>query len=884
MEASGGEGIPAPQGFDEQFARALAAAGVISAGGIGLDASADDLALHLQWLVQTSRSIVEWEQPPERWHIDSDVAALANAWQTHVCDLARVPRLEVIAGGVGDILSSVEVLSSSGVGAGSVHLLLPASGMEESFGLPLRLGFLEDAASQQFAKDFFARNQQDGVVRVGPAHHADLLVIPHGFRDAILSLQSSPQRSAGCVLILGDLDEPLHIPLMTEVRTAGLAVLRAPAPSYPQLLSTILSELSLGSFLDEALFTSRPPEQPPIMFAARALVEQARMSLVHAAAQGSSSASIRSRDSDLDLLRLRADTDSRDRVDWMRVTPARDLHALIKPRASRQASTPPRHLQADVRDARGLSTTEALVRGEVYSLFVTIAPRPTRMKMAIADTAFDEWLLQPSVRGHDLNVVFSQAPRKGERRRAQVSRLHLPPIGMPEHGCEFTIRAEPGDDAFEARITVLYRNRVLQTARVVARVRNAGESVPLDLRLAVIDVEGADAAATREPFEAALILNDSGFGPSVTSVAGDEAVVTNIGNLKDVAKAISKAITLFTDKDRVGGLTEQERVDLITAVALPGSQLWSYLREGFPKAVLEAKRVQVMEAAIGAMLPVELFYRMPAPAPGAKLCEGGPPDTDRLCSKCPAPSDAPSVACMNQFWGFQTVFERRGLKLDVPLGAVATLKVADGLAAPLRIESAVYGTSDVVDAAVPATASPEQRPSVQARRALEDLVGRDNVLPIDTLDSWAKAVAERSPGLIVFLVHKTEYLTNDALQLGSTYKFAAGNVLEKHVVGPAGTHPIIVLMGCKTRDANADVLGFVPWLTHIGASAVVSTLAPVLGRYAGPALAKLIRILGEKRGKGTLGEAIVEAKRQMVAEGEPIGMCLVTYGEADIRL
>ena len=363
-------------------------------------------------------------------------------------------------------------------------------------------------------------------------------------------------------------------------------------------------------------------------------------------------------------------------------------------------------------------------------------------------------------------------------------------------------------------------------------------------------------------------------------------MVTEIADVKDLAQTMSAAISLFTEQQReAGGLAKAELIEFLSGVALPGSQVWSYLVDRLPAAVRKAKRLQVVEAAIGATLPIELFYRRPAPVPGATWCEGGPPDGDRPCSKCPDEAHAPEVVCLNQFWGCRTVVERRGLRQNVPPGAVATLKAVESASAPpLHLGAAIFGTSDIVDSGMPPGTPAEQLPSAQVRHALGDLVGAANVTNVGTLADWEDAVRTTSPGLIVFLVHKTKFAASEAIQLGSSIKVAEGHILEKHVVGPKGIHPIVVLMGCSTGLPKADVLGFVPWLTHQGASAVVSTLSPVLGRYAGPALAKLVAMLAKKRGTGTLGEAILEVKRQLIEEGEPIGMCLVTFGEADLRL
>lgn len=519
---------------------------------------------------------------------------------------------------------------------------------------------------------------------------------------------------------------------------------------------------------------------------------------------------------------------------------------------------------------------------------MNIGPRKReRVGRAVAGKAVDETQLEPSERGHDLTVVFAEAPDDKHTRKAQVKKLHLPATGSAKRPCEFEVHPRKGARGFEGRITVLYKGRVLQTARILGRVGSGPRRGPLDLQLAVIEVESAARAEASESIDAAIVLNDTAAGPTVTSIGGDEAIVTQIAEVKSLAETMSAAIALFTEQDRgEGALPAANMMELYRAVALPGSQVWKYLVKRFPPRVRTAKRLQVVEAAIGATLPVELFYRQPAPLANAKPCPGGPADGERACSACPDEMGAPKVVCLNQFWGFRTVVERRGLTEDVPAGAVAKLAAArDGdKPPPLKIEAAVYGTSDIVDSAMPPGTPSDLLPTKRAQKALESLVGTANVKLVTGLDEWEMATQALSPGIIVLLVHKAKVYGGDALQIGPGNPIPQGNILARHLVGPAGIHPIVVLMGCKTGLSKADVLGFVPWLTECGASAVISTLSPVLGRYAGPALATIIGVLGEKRGKGTFGVAVLEAKRRLLESGEPIGMCLVTFGDADLKL
>jgi hypothetical protein len=257
---------------------------------------------------------------------------------------------------------------------------------------------------------------------------------------------------------------------------------------------------------------------------------------------------------------------------------------------------------------------------------------------------------------------------------------------------------------------------------------------------------------------------------------------------------------------------------------------------------------------------------------------------DRPCSKCPEGLEGRTVVCANQFWGLRTVFERVAHPADVPAGAVATVRRGVDPTSGVRLDSALLATSELVDAEAK-NAKPKERPSAVVEGALEELVGPGKLHKVETLAEWEDAV-KKAPGLLVLVVHSTlDELDNEAIEISGT-PISYANIEDPHLVASGGSEPIVLLIGCSTAVAEAGALGLVPRLIAKRAAAVVATLAPVLGRYAGPATAELLRALAASRksGAGTLGDALLQVKRALVARGEPIGMALVAYGDASVQL
>jgi hypothetical protein len=135
------------------------------------------------------------------------------------------------------------------------------------------------------------------------------------------------------------------------------------------------------------------------------------------------------------------------------------------------------------------------------------------------------------------------------------------------------------------------------------------------------------------------------------------------------------------------------------------------------------------------------------------------------------------------------------------------------------------------------------------------------------------------------LPHHVQLDGSDCLEIGTDPR-RAQLIKEKHVRVSPDARPIVLLIGCQTAVTRIDLESFVIAFQDAGAAIVVSTIASVLGRHAGPAAAAICEELerGMTEPDATFGAAMLAVRRRLLAEGSPMVLGLTSYGDADWRL
>jgi uncharacterized protein (DUF2235 family) len=472
----------------------------------------------------------------------------------------------------------------------------------------------------------------------------------------------------------------------------------------------------------------------------------------------------------------------------------------------------------------------------------------------------------------------------------------------------FTAPREPR--LFSARIAVYHRNRVLQTGvlkgmvgQVASKLTFQPDATPLPRFVGLED---------RAAVGASIILNDDpdgnmqayvhGDGETAVAVIGDEPVSAGgapdlavgidagqAGALEQLTTALGRNIgRIAQNPDDYADLGKEGTRTLLLELAQHGGALLGRLQlhSGMGHLLDRAEHIQIVRAKLDAFFPAEFLYTGEIPEDDAQICSclADPTSiaTDGRCAEYDA--DPEHTICPMKFWSMSKIIERHAhLPEHVALDHQFMLRSSpaserERVLDPLA--GAVLAASDKVDEAVPNTLA-------SLKERLETLLQRDIPVAVDW-DDWAVKIAENSPHLLVLLPHHSRSSDVDYLEIGAGIQRKALLIKSRHVHPDAHpeTNPVVLLIGCQTQETKIDLEGFVPAFQDAGAAIVVSTIATILGRQAGPAAGVIVEELRRIRDRrdATFGQAMLAARRRLLATGTPMILGLTSYGDADWRI
>jgi len=523
--------------------------------------------------------------------------------------------------------------------------------------------------------------------------------------------------------------------------------------------------------------------------------------------------------------------------------------------------------------------------GTDHEIRVRIAPRDAEWLEAAAPFPEDQLPLdQPS----RLTVVLTE-PTLLEQ--PLVEELVLPVTGASSD-CVFTLTTGPHSTSVDARLIVLSRNRVLQSARLPEAVAAASEAgrrslqrVPRQVATPETVVRGAGGnLAERRTFDAAFVVNhDEDGAAGATAVADGQAATIELDDT-----TITEALEKLTG--RLGEIVDQpedfETLDaegsreLLVFLAHHGALLRRALVKDFLGETLGAATyLQVVSARPDAYFPFELAYDFTAPGEDATLCPDAAAalEDHDVTAGCPGTHDRDTV-CPFGFWAISKVIERHAFQpgIEVPKSFLVRSQPRRDRNTISLSDEALVAVSDRVDNFAAGSA---QR-LVDSVESASGNVGR----PV-TWKDWNTDVAKGSSSLLMLLPHTvhSDPLDTFGLEIGSGDRAWAADINEKYL--PPADRPVIVaLLGCET--ATTSRVGYERFpgiLRRAGAEVVVATLTEVLGRHAAPVGARLAEALYaccEDRPR-SVGEVMVGLRRQLLSEGMMMVLALAVFGDAD---
>lgn len=541
---------------------------------------------------------------------------------------------------------------------------------------------------------------------------------------------------------------------------------------------------------------------------------------------------------------------------------------------------PRRYITASVSEQGSAEVFRTAFRSQSKHL-VTVQIGYQDPKVIIADGMLPEEELPPSETGHELTVVFSEPWLVF---KPQVAQCHLPPRIGSSTTCVFAMETATSGSV-EARIAVLYKNRILQTAMLRGDVvdnpsKHEGEiSLKIEANLRPIMI-GLD---ERNSFDAALILNHSADGESrMTTIAGAHAALVRLRGLRDVAREIDERLSASDwANSEFGGLYDHGTTDLLRFLALQGCTLYQALVEDnlIGDAIAKATRLQIV-AREESHLPLEFVYDSPPPERCAPVC---PKAVEALSvgSCCECTQEKAKVVCPLAFWGMNRVLEwhvfNPNLDADLslssdPIPGRNRLDILTSAltAASIRVESVANGMLDEF-AAVLQHASD------------------DHLSSVSSWQEWKTKVNETCPTLLVLFVHTLRDPADNrqaCMQIGENDSLAVVRLTAEHVWMKKSQPPLVLLLGCETGAPDIPFQGFVAQFRRRGAAIVVSTTARILGRHAVPVAREFVLGLGQQRkdGAASFGDVVLDVKRKLLASGIAMVLCINAYGDADWRL
>jgi hypothetical protein len=942
---------------DRQFGQALALLGVIAPGlatSAGLRAvhprrqahgkrpqditAAHANSLLTQAMEASPAGLLTWDLSPLggidglRPILDRlPVGALVRVWEK---SFAGYRPLEIRPAPGLDDRWTFDILSGA-LEAGLPHFGLSAPPGRLRWNWPTRVGFQRDAAG---LRDWVYGRLSQSVApltepAVGPDRCDVLLVEAHGIRR-LAEIVTTPLPEASLVILFESDWRPAALSRARAVAASanawGVVVVRADSQALTEWFRTLIRELSHEESLLNALRTAGSVTglfaaaglvgAVPLRIAGSALASRMEQTLSMTATESPQAPPLPK--PTMEVLALRPDRRVTMAVLGKRLREtnlayasegdgATDIAAVSRAAepvliALERRQVEDRYIRAAVEARRG-QTSKPVRRGfragARHRIAVSIGPRDEDLVVA-TDVIPPEVLADAA--GHRLTVVLSEPTLLA---RPVVRTLELPAFGASE-AARFELPVRRSVSNVEARISLLHRGRILQTAVLRGPVFGARELARRESGKLVDDTPGIQivpeanlrpglgALDDRSRFHAAVVLNHDSRGRSGGTVIGrHKAAQLNFDFVKEAVATLSGTLER-AERDAAFNrkLDSPASISYLRLLALHGRSLYtrigSEIERTFPRRRLE--RLQVLSANPNTMLPVELIYDLPPPRAKPKLCGNAAAalETGRCDPHQFHVEDEEGqldVVCPSGFWGISKIIERQATDQSGPRAGFKVRSMPD------RRQSTLGPLTPVLFAASEHVNDVDPKELDRVGKALKKLTNK-RVTRVDRWLDWARDVKNDEPPLLLLLSHTElgvpEGPSLEIAKIGGPELRAVAAITRNYVnLNPDRPGPVVMLLGCTTAVPLEHFQSFVVQFADMGASVVVGTIAPVLGRHAGRTAEALIEqlngIQAESAGRRRatpVGEALRDIRRRLLAKGIIMSMSLAAYGDADWRI
>jgi hypothetical protein len=503
-----------------------------------------------------------------------------------------------------------------------------------------------------------------------------------------------------------------------------------------------------------------------------------------------------------------------------------------------------------------------------------------------ADVPFPVHELEPSPEGYDLTIIFCELTTDSESMPApNVGHIHLPAKGS-SIPYAFVIKSGKSPGVYKARVIVLHRNRTLQSVMLQVPIAEGQPEQDEKLTLTVEArlVERLSGLEDRNNIDAAIILNHDGNGnPAALAASGDTVAFFKLEGMDNLVKEIHNILSGTTALPQMPGsvkpglqkLNNQVTLDILRPLACHGQAMWTVFKSGAGNVLSgSVPRIQVLEARSGAFLPIEFFYTHKAPwKPETQAC---PKSDDALSGNCDQKSceyDNDSTLCPIAFWGTSKIIEHQ--TRDVEGGKEFQLS---------RTEAGTERLEPLTSVLIGASSRVKEESLNMVKEAFA--VGLNNPISFaKSWNDWGVIVKNNRPTLLVLMSHTAQGALGLqgmlSLEISGNYLPLVG-IDETKVALDRSVKPVVLLFGCSTRLSEIAFEDFVEYFRNANAAIVIATLSPVQEKHMAKLIEQLIlNLRAQQHTDTTFGMVLLDTRRKMLAEGDPFGMTLVAYGDAD---
>jgi hypothetical protein len=456
-------------------------------------------------------------------------------------------------------------------------------------------------------------------------------------------------------------------------------------------------------------------------------------------------------------------------------------------------------------------------------------------------------------------VVLVPLVPSGQPMRAELA---VPRLGRSV-SVRFSLDVPPGTAEVSARLLVLHRNRVLQTAVLSGSI---GETARLTEVAAVRrDLTRLD---DRRAFDLALFANhDNRDVATLIANSSGHTSVHSGPEIERISTQLREQIGKAAFFDATKKVASQKTRKLLIEIAVKGKDLLDEL--GKLTRVAGARRIQIVTSRSEWFLPLELVYGREAPDEDARICPSWLIDGSTCGPDCGTGPEDTTIVCPEAFWGMGKTIER--VYYDPALADLDDKFLVLAEPSPndfqLTLGHAVLGTSTKVTAdAVTET--------LKTLRALDSAAVRAK-----DWREWITVLQSSPVDLLVLMPHTDS--TASTLEI-SRQTLDRGRIAARYVTGGHAINPVVVLFGCDTTGSVANPAGFATRFLQHDAGLVFTSLTVLLNTHAALLSQRLARVLLDPtRRPQPVGEVMTAFRRAAVRDGLIAALGLTTYGDTD---